>query len=106
MKIDINKFGEVDLRVGKILSAEKVANADRLLHLQIDIGEENPRSIVSGIAEYFEPEDLVGKKCVVVANLEPRELKGIKSDGMLLGSIEGEDFCLLNSDAEVGSRIS
>ena len=106
MQVDINKFKDIDLRVGVIKSVEKVENTDKLLHLKIDIGEDTPRDIISGVAEYFNTEDLVNQKCVVVTNLEKKLLKGIESNGMLLGSLDHGVFYLLKSDAEVGSKIS
>lgn len=76
-------FAKIDLKVGTILSAEKVAKADKLLKLEVDLGFEK-RTIVSGIALHFKPEDIVGKQVVVVANLAPRKMKGIESNGMIL----------------------
>lgn len=76
-------FVKLDLRVGEILKAEKVKKADKLLHLQVDLGFET-RSIVSGIAQHFSPESLVGRKVTVVANLAPRKLRGVTSAGMIL----------------------
>ena len=68
-KISIDDFAKVDLRVGLVLSAERVKGADKLLHLKVDIGEPEPRTIVAGIAEAYEPEQLIGRKVVIVANL-------------------------------------
>lgn len=104
--ISIDKFREIDLRVAKILSAEKVENTDKLLRLEIDLGDEK-RQIVSGIAEHYAPETLVGREIIVVYNLEPRTLKGLESKGMLLAA-SGEGFIsLLAPDKEVppGSKI-
>ena len=84
-EIQYDDFSKLDLRVGTILSAEKVAKADKLLKLEVDLGFEK-RTIVSGIALHFKPEDLVGKQVVIVANLAPRKLKGIESDGMILSA--------------------
>ena len=81
--IQYDDFAKLDLRVGKIISAEKVEKADKLLKLQIDLGFET-RTIVSGIALHFKPEDIVGKQVVVVANLAPRKMRGIESNGMIL----------------------
>ncbi len=81
--IQYDDFAKLDLRVGKIVSAEKVAKADKLLQLQIDLGFET-RTIVSGIAMHFKPEEIVGKQVVVVANLAPRKMRGIESNGMIL----------------------
>ena len=75
--IAIDDFVKVDLRVGLVLSAERVKGSDKLLHMKIDIGEAQPRTIVAGIAEVFQPELMVGRKVVIVANLAPRKLKGI-----------------------------
>lgn len=83
--IQYDDFAKLDLRVGTILSAEKVAKADKLLKLEVDLGFEK-RIIVSGIALHFKPEDLVNKQVVIVANLAPRKLKGIESNGMILSA--------------------
>ena len=84
-EIQYDDFAKLDLRVGTILSAEKVAKADKLLKLEVDLGFEK-RTIVSGIALHFKPEDLAGKQVVIVANLAPRKLKGIESNGMILSA--------------------
>jgi methionyl-tRNA synthetase len=86
MTIDIETFGEVDLRVGQIMKAERVPNADRLLRLEVDLAEAEPRQLLAGIAEYYTPEELIGQKILVVANLEPRKLRGLESQGMLLAA--------------------
>jgi methionyl-tRNA synthetase len=84
--INIDDFGKVDLRVGLVLSAEAVKGADKLLHLKVDIGEAKPRTIVAGIAKVYKPEQMVGRKVVIVANLEPRKLRGILSQGMIVAA--------------------
>src|SRR5579885_3425916 len=90
-KISIDDFKKVDIKVGKILSAEKVPETDKLLKLSVDMGESNPRQIISGIATYFpDPNMLVGKLCAFVANLEPRVIRGLESNGMIMG-ISTED---------------
>ena len=81
--IQYDDFAKLDLRVGKIVAAEKVEKADKLLKLFIDLGFET-RTIVSGIALHFKPEEIVGKQVVVVANLAPRKMRGIESNGMIL----------------------
>jgi len=81
--IEFDDFGKIDLKVGTILTAEKVAKADKLLKLEIDLGFEK-RTIVSGIALHFEPSAIIGKQVVVVANLSPRKMRGIESNGMIL----------------------
>lgn len=83
-EITFDDFVKIDLRAGKILEAEKVAKADKLLKLAVDLGEAAPRTIVSGIAEHFSPEEIVGKMVTVVANLAPRKMRGIESQGMIL----------------------
>jgi methionyl-tRNA synthetase len=89
--ISIDDFAKVDLRVGEVKTAQAVKGADKLLHLTVDIGEPQPRSIVAGIAKAYKPEDLVGRKVVIVANLEPRKLRGIESQGMIVAaSLEGD----------------
>jgi methionyl-tRNA synthetase len=107
-KIDIEDFGKVDLRVGQVLSAERVKGADKLLHLKVDIGEPEPRTIVAGIATVYEPENMVGRKVVIVANLHPRKLRGIESNGMIVAaSLEGGKPVLAGflEDVPIGSRL-
>lgn len=100
-------FDKIDLRVGKVLEAERVPKADKLLKLTVDLGFEK-RTILSGIAEYYKPEELVGKSVTVVANLAPRKIRGIESQGMLL--MAGNDFGKLYSvgpeqEIEPGSAV-
>jgi methionyl-tRNA synthetase len=82
-EIVFDDFAKIDLKVGTIVSAEKVQKADKLLKLQIDLGFET-RTIVSGIAMHFQPEEIVGKQVTVVVNLAPRKMRGIESNGMIL----------------------
>jgi methionyl-tRNA synthetase len=82
-EIQYPDFDKLELRTGIILSAEKVEKTDKLLKLDVDMGSEK-RTIVSGIALHFKPEDIIGKQVVVVANLAPRKMKGIESNGMIL----------------------
>ena len=82
-EIVFDDFAKIDLRVGKIVAAEKVPKADKLLQLTVDLGFEI-RTIVSGIALHFAPEDIVGKQVTVVVNLAPRKMRGIESNGMIL----------------------
>ena len=88
-EIQFEDFTKLDIRVGTILSAQKVKKADKLLHLEVDLGFEK-RSIVSGIAQYFKPEDLPGTKVSVVVNLAPRKLRGVMSQGMILMAEDSE----------------
>jgi methionyl-tRNA synthetase len=88
--IDIDTFARVDLRVGQVLLAERVPNADKLLRLEVDLAEPQPRQILAGIAEWYAPHDLVGRKILVVANLQPRTLRGLESRGMLLAASDAD----------------
>ena len=106
--IGIDDFGKVDLRVGKVLSAESVKGADKLLHLKVDVGETEPRTIVAGIALAYKPEQLIGRKVVIVANLQPRKLKGLTSQGMIVAaSLDGGSPVLAGflEDVPVGARL-
>ena len=105
--IDISDFAKVELKVGQIKQAEKVPKADRLLKLQVEIGPET-RQIVAGIAEYYQPDDLLEKKVIVVTNLQPVELRGIKSNGMLLAAKKKKTLTLLTVERDIptGAKIS
>ncbi|HZN11815.1 MAG TPA: methionine--tRNA ligase subunit beta, partial [Blastocatellia bacterium] len=89
--IGIEEFAKVELRAGEVLTAERVPKADKLLRLTIDLGEPAPRQILAGIAQYYEPEGLVGRKVIVVANLAPRKLRGLESQGMILAASIGDE---------------
>ena len=105
--ITIDDFVKVDLRVAQILVAERVPKADKLLRLEVDLGYEK-RQILAGIAEYYEPEKLVGRKIVIVANLAPRKMRGLESNGMLLAaSLEGGAPVLAGflEEAPLGARL-
>jgi methionyl-tRNA synthetase len=107
-KISIEDFGKVELRVGLVLSADPVKGADKLLHLKVDIGEAVPRTIVAGIAEAYKPEQLINRKVVIVANLQPRKLRGLMSNGMIVAaSVDGGKPVLASflEDIPVGARL-
>ena len=107
-RIAIDDFSKVDMRVGQVLSAELVKGADKLLHLKVDIGEPQPRTIVAGIAEAYTSQELIGRKVVIVANLQPRKLRGIESNGMIVaGSFEGGKPVLAGflEDVPIGARL-
>lgn len=106
--IDFEDFARLDLRVGRILSADPVPGADRLYLVGIDIGEPEPRQVVAGLAEHFKPEELVGLQATMVANLKPRKLKGVESRGMILAVKDAAGLRLLTPTAEVrnGSKVS
>jgi methionyl-tRNA synthetase len=89
--ITIDDFVKVELRVGEVLTAERVPKSDKLLRFTVDIGEPQPRQILAGIAEHYEPETLVGRKLVIVSNLKPRKLRGFESQGMVLAASVGEE---------------
>ena len=105
--ITIDDFMKIDLRVGEVLAAEPVPNATKLLRLTVQLGEEDVRTILAGIAEYYEPDQLIGLKVVVVSNLQPRKMRGIESQGMLLAAdVEGRAVLLKpDENAPVGSRV-
>ncbi|HGY56151.1 MAG TPA: methionine--tRNA ligase subunit beta, partial [Caldithrix abyssi] len=106
-EIDIETFAKIDLRVAEIVEAEKVKKSDKLVKLQIKIGDEQ-RQIVAGIAQHYQPEKLVGRKIIVVANLKPAKLFGETSQGMLLAAKNGDKLALLSvpEDMPSGSKIS
>ncbi|MGC2163994.1 MAG: methionine--tRNA ligase subunit beta [Silvibacterium sp.] len=106
-KISIDDFAKVELRVAQIKVAERVPKADKLLRLEVDLGYEQ-RQILAGIAEAYEPESLVGRKVVIVANLAPRKLRGLESNGMIVAaSVEGGKAVLAGflEDVEIGARL-
>ena len=101
-KIDITDFAKVEVRVGKVVLCERVPDTDKLLRLLIDVGEEEPRQIISGIAAYVpEPESLIGRNLCFVTNLKPRKLKGLESNGMLFAVGEGDTFAFVSPDRDV-----
>jgi methionyl-tRNA synthetase len=107
-RIGIDDFARVEMRVGTVVTAEPVPNADRLLRLEVEVGEPSPRQIVAGIAAYYTPDEMVGRRIIVVANLEPRKLRGLESNGMLLAaSGEGERPVLVTVTEPVpdGARL-
>lgn len=100
--ISIDDFKKVEIKAGKILSAEKVPETDKLLRLTVDFAEETPRQIVSGISAHFpDPSTLVGKTCTFITNLEPRTIKGLESNGMLLALSTETEFSLLEPSTPV-----
>ena len=107
--IEIDDFAKVDLRVGQVLSAERVPKSDKLLLLKIDLNEEQPRQVLAGIAQYYEPEKLIGRKVVIVANLKPRKLRGYESQGMVVAASYGEEGRLViatfTEDVPNGARL-
>jgi len=105
--ITIDEFAKIELRLATVLAAEKVAGADKLLKLQVDLGSEK-RQIVAGIAQHYQPEQLIGRRVVVVANLKPAKLRGELSEGMLLAAVDENDrlgLVTVNEDLPAGSRV-
>jgi methionyl-tRNA synthetase len=107
--ISIDDFIKVELRAGEILEAERVPKSDKLLRFMVDVGEEKPRQILAGIAEHYEPETLIGKKIVVVANLKPRMLRGLESQGMVCAASVGDGdkpvLATFGEDVPNGARL-
>jgi methionyl-tRNA synthetase len=107
-KIGIEDFAKVEMRVGQIQTAERIAGADKLLKLTVDIGTE-VRQICAGIAQYYEPEKLIGRKVAVVTNLAPRKLRGVESNGMIVAASVGPEgrpvLAGFLEDVEVGARL-
>jgi methionyl-tRNA synthetase len=104
-EITIDDFQKTDLRVALVTDCDKVAKSDKLLKLQLDLGYEQ-RQVVAGIAKFYEPKDIIGKKVIIVSNLAPVTIRGIQSSGMILASGE-EDVKVIFADnsAEIGSRV-
>src|SRR5258708_4425444 len=107
-KIAIEDFAKIEMRVGQIKTAERIVGADKLLKLTVDIGTEI-RQICAGIAQYYEPEALVGRKGAVVVNLAPRKLRGVESNGMIIAASVGPEgkpvLAAFTEDVEVGARL-
>lgn len=104
-EITFDDFSKIDFRVAEIISVEKHKKADRLLVLQLKVGNDT-RQVVSGIAEYFNPQELIGEKVILVANLKPVKLRGEKSEGMILAAEFGKNLKLVTADMPSGSTVS
>ena len=106
--INFKEFQKIELKIAKILKAERVEGSEKLIKLQLDLNEEESRQILAGIAGFYQPEDLINKEIVVVANLEPREIFGMESRGMLLAADDDGKPVLLKPDKEVspGTKIT
>jgi methionine--tRNA ligase beta chain len=104
--LTIEEFSKVELRVATIKAVEPHPNADRLLVLKIDLGDEE-RQLVAGIRAHYTPEELVGKQIVIVANLQPAMLRGVESQGMLLAASHGEKVIVLSPEKPIapGARV-
>jgi methionine--tRNA ligase beta chain len=107
-KIKIEDFLKIEMKVGKILSAENIEGSEKLLKLSVSFGEESPRQVLSGIKKYFpEPAVLVGKKCGFVTNLEPRQMMGLESQAMIMAASSDEKIALFEVSEEIpeGTKI-
>jgi len=100
-------FAKLDIRIGTVVAAELVPETDKLIKCTIDFGEIGTRTIVSGIAQWKTPEELIGKQLPYIVNLAPRMLKGVESEGMLLATHAGEGIALLEPDVDVvpGTKV-
>ena len=105
--VNFEEFKKLELKVARVLEAERVEGSDKLLKLKVDLGEPEPRQILVGVGKVYSPEEMVGREIIVVANLEPRMLMGLESQGMLLAANDGGPV-LLKPDREIspGSVIS
>ena len=105
--VSIEEFAKLEIKVGKVVQAEPHPNADKLIVLQVDMGDET-RQLVAGLRQWYAPEDLVGKEIAVLANLEPATLRGVESNGMLLAAQGGGEVSVLRPDKPVppGSKVS
>ncbi len=108
MTIPFSDFQKIELRIGKVENVEEVEGLDKLYKLTVDLGEREKRTLLAGLKESHQPYELLGKLIVVIANLEPREIGGVRSEGMLLAAISGEKPILLIPEEEVkpGSKVS
>jgi methionyl-tRNA synthetase len=106
-QITFKDFQKLQLKVGRVLEAESVPKSKKLLRLQVDLGEESPRQIVSGISPSYQPQDLVGTNVIVVTNLAPAKIMGVESNGMILSGEDSEQLSLLRLDRELppGSEV-
>jgi methionyl-tRNA synthetase len=105
--IEYDDFAKVELRVAEVLSAERVPKSDKLLKLQVNAGDPSPRQILAGIGQHYQPEQLVGKRVVIVANLKPRKLMGQESQGMVLAASDdtGLFVATVAGDVKPGSTV-
>ncbi|MEM2695938.1 MAG: methionine--tRNA ligase subunit beta [Thermoproteota archaeon] len=105
--IGIEDFLKLDIRLAKVLSAERVEGSEKLLKLRVSLGEEE-RTLMAGIAKHYSPEELIGKKVLILANLKPRKILGVESQGMVLALSDGENLSLILPDKDIkeGAKAS
>lgn len=99
--ISIEDLIKVEIKLGQVISAEKLEGSDKLLKLSVDFGEEAPRQVLSGIAKYVTPEEIIGKQFPFVTNLAPRNMMGLESQAMILAASSGETLALLNPSKDL-----
>ncbi|MHA1334502.1 MAG: hypothetical protein ACTSVV_17735 [Promethearchaeota archaeon] len=98
MEIEYSYFKKLDLKVGLVLSCEKIPKSRNLYKILIDCGESNPRQIISGISKFYEPKDLIGHKIIILANLKPRKIMGLESNGIILAADINNEPLLIKLD--------
>ena len=105
--VGIEHFLKLDIRLAKIVSAERVEGSEKLLKLKVSLGEEE-RTLMAGIAKFYSPEELIGKKVLMLANLKPRKIFGVESQGMILALSDGENLSLIVPDRDIkeGAKAS
>lgn len=105
--VSFEQFNQIEFKVATVIKAEEIENTEKLLKLQLDIGEEKVQQIVSGLRPHYKPENLVGKQVIIIANLEPRVIKGVTSEGMLFAadSANGPVLILPEKKVENGARV-
>lgn len=101
------EFAKIELKVGTVTEATDIEGSEKLLMLKVDLGEESPRQVLAGVKEWYKPEDFIGKQVVVVANLEPRKMMGLESQGMMLAADSGDGPVFLTVPKEVpaGTKV-
>ena len=104
--VTIEDFSQIELKVGTVKSVEPHPKADRLLVLQVELGEPTPRQLVAGIREHYRPDELVGRQIIVVANLKPAKLRGVESQGMLLAASDDEQVIVLRPEKRTRAGAS
>lgn len=105
--INFDKFSQIELKVGIVVEADEMEGSEKLIKLKVDLGEEKPRQILAGIKQWYKPEDFVGKQVVVVVNLEPKQMMGLESQGMMLAadSPDGPIFLTVPKKVAPGTKI-
>ena len=106
-EITIEEFAKLDIRIGKVLKAERIPGSRKLLRLEVDLGEGEPRQLVAGLAGFYEPDELVGMNIVVLANLKPKKIMGVESKGMLLAAdVDGRPVLLtVKEEVPPGTKV-